>query len=165
MAEEIRTQPRAAPAPPPLDDRTLLSRAGGPTNGEPSLRELFRTLAEDSATLVRQEMALAKAEMTANAKAVARDSAMVAVGGSIAVIGALVLVAFLVLVAGELLGEYWAGALVVGLLFLIVGGVLAMKFLNNLKHESIAPERTVQTLQEDKQWAQNEVQRVRRDLA
>lgn len=163
MADMNRTgDPRTAPSPPVMDG------VGGrrPTlpGEEPSLGDLVRQLAEDSATLVRQEMALAKAEMAANAKSLVRQAVMVAVGGSIAAIGVLVLVACLVIVAGILLGTYWAGALVVGLVFLIVGGLIAMKSLNNLKNESIAPERTVQTLQEDKQWAQSEINRVRKDL-
>lgn len=154
---ELNPNVRPFPPPPALG-------SNGAVKDEPSLGELFRQLADDSATLVRQEVALAKTELAANAKSVARDAAMVAVGGAVAGIGVLVLVAFLVILAGQLIGSYWAGALVVGLLFLIVGGAMTMKFLNNLKHESLAPEQTVQTLQEDKQWAQSEIQRVRRDL-
>ncbi|HEY0151813.1 MAG TPA: phage holin family protein [Longimicrobium sp.] len=139
--------------------------APGRADDEPGLGELFRQLAQDSATLVRQEMALAKAEMTQNLKAAARDATMVAVGGGVALLGMLVLILFLVLVIGDALNEYWAGALIVGLLFLIIGGVLAMGALKRLKHDSLTPARTIDTLKEDKQWAQSEIKQVRRDLA
>ena len=156
MADEIhvtRTTPTGAEG------------ASGGMDNDPGLGDLFRQLAQDSATLVRQEMALAKAEMTANLKAAARDATMVAVGGGVALLGGLVLILFLVLVIGDALNEYWAGALVVGLLFLIIGGVLAMGALKRLKHDSLTPARTIDTLKEDKQWAQSEIKQVRRDLA
>lgn len=140
------------------------STPGGPET-DPGLGDLFRQLAQDSATLVRQEMALAKAEMTQNLKSAARDATMVAVGGTVAGIGGLVLILALVLAVGDLLNEYWAGALIVGLLFLIIGGVLAMGALKRLKKDSLTPERTIDTLKEDKQWAQSEIKQVRRDLA
>ncbi|HET6232034.1 MAG TPA: phage holin family protein [Longimicrobiaceae bacterium] len=136
--------------------------AAGPSGAEPALGDLFRQLAQDSATLVKQEVALAKAEMRENVKGVARDAAMVAVGGVTALVGVLVLILFLVLLVGEALGRLWLGALIVGALFLIVGGVMAKKFLANLKHDSLAPDQTIRTLKEDKQWVQSEIQQAKR---
>lgn len=133
--------------------------------GDAPLGDLIRQLAQDSAVLVRQEVALAKAELQANVKSVARDLTMVAVGGVIALIGAMVLILFLVLAVGDALDEYWLGALIVGLLFVIVGGLLAKSNLNKLKHESVAPTRTLETLKEDKQWLQSEIKQAKRDLA
>jgi uncharacterized membrane protein YqjE len=133
--------------------------------GEPALGDLFRQLAQDSGTLVRQEMALAKAELKSNVKSVARDAAMVAVGGILALVGAIVLIAFLVVAVGDALDNYWLGALIVGVLFLLVGGILAMTSLKKLKHEEVAPTRTLETLKEDKQWLQSEIKQARRDLA
>ena len=132
---------------------------------EPALSDLFRQLAQDSATLVRQEMNLAKAELKSNVKSVARDAAMVAVGGILALVGVVVLIAFLVVAVGDALDNYWLGALVVGVLFLLVGGLLAMSSLKKLKHEEVAPTRTLETLKEDKQWLQSEIKQARRDLA
>ena len=131
---------------------------------EPGLGDLFRQLAQDSATLVRQELSLAKLELRENVSQAVRDVAMVAVGGGIAVIGVLVLVAFAALALGDALNNYWLSALIVGAVFLIAGGVLAMGSLRKLKHSGLAPERTIQTLKEDKQWAQNEIRQVRQDL-
>lgn len=132
---------------------------------EPALGDLFRQLAQDSATLVRQEMALAKAELRENVKSVARDAAKIAVGAVVAAVGALVMVAFLVLLLGDVVGKYWAGALIVGVLFVAIGGFLAMGAMKRLKKDTLAPEQTLQTLKEDKQWLQSETKRVRRDLA
>ncbi|HET7233431.1 MAG TPA: phage holin family protein [Longimicrobium sp.] len=132
---------------------------------EPALGDLFRQLAQDSATLVRQEVALAKAELRENVKSVARDTAKIAVGAVVAAVGALVMVAFLVLLLGDVVGEYWAGALIVGVLFIAIGAFLAMGAMKRLKKDTLTPEQTIQTLKEDKQWLQSETKRVRRDLA
>ena len=138
---------------------------GRPAAAEPQLGDLFRQLAQDSATLVRQEMALAKVELRENVKSVARDTAKIAVGAILAAVGALVMVAFLVLLLGDAVGKYWAGALIVGVLFLAIGGFLAMGAMKRLKKDSITPDQTLQTLKEDKQWLQSEMRQVRRDLA
>ena len=145
--------------------RTDDGRAVSSGGGEPALGDLFRQLAQDSATLVRQEMTLAKAELKSNVKSVARDAAMVAVGGILALVGAIVLIAFLVVAVGDALDNYWLGALIVGVLFLLVGGLLAMTSLKKLKAEEVAPTRTLETLKEDKQWLQSEIKQARRDLA
>ena len=129
---------------------------------EPQLGELVRQLAQDSATLVRQEVALAKAELRENVKGVMRDAAMVAVGGVVALLGVLLLVAFMALLVGDALDEYWLGALIVGVIFLVTGGLLTRKFLSSLKHDCLAPEQTIETLKEDKQWLQSEMRQARR---
>jgi uncharacterized membrane protein YqjE len=134
-------------------------------SNDPALGDLFRQLAQDSATLVRQEMTLAKAELKSNVKSVARDAVMVGVGGILALIGTLVLLAAVVVAVGDALDNYWLGALIVAALFLIVGGLLAMSNLKKLKHEEVAPTRTLETLKEDKQWLQSEIKQARRDLA
>jgi uncharacterized membrane protein YqjE len=155
MADRVQTPPVVTAV--PADGRAPAA--------EPQLGDLFRQLAQDSATLVRQEMALAKAELRENVKSVARDTAKIAVGAVLAAVGALVLVLFLVLLLGDALGKYWLGALIVGLLFAIVGAVLAMGAMKRLKQDSITPDQTLQTLKEDKQWLQSEMKQVRRDLA
>lgn len=146
--------------PPRADD----GRGAGSDN-DPALGDLFRQLAQDSATLVRQEMNLAKAELKSNVKSVARDAVMVGVGGILALIGAMVLLAAVVIAVGDAIDNYWLGALIVAALFLIVGGLLAMSNLKKLKHEEVAPTRTLETLKEDKQWLQSEIKQARRDLA
>lgn len=145
--------------------RVPVTPAGPPAGAEPSLGDLFRQLADDSATLIRQEVALAKSEMRENVKHVAKDASMIAVGGVVAAIGALVLVAFLVMIVGKALGAPWAGALVVGLLFVVAGALVARSAAKHLKDDTLTPEQTIRSLKEDKQWAQSEMQQARRELA
>lgn len=154
MAEEIRVTPE-----PEVGD----GRASA--SGEPSLADLIKQLAQDSSTLVRQEMALAKAEMRENVQSVTRDVAMIAVGGGLLLVGLLALTAFLIAALGDALDNYWLAALIVGAVFAIIGGILAASNMKKLKGEGLKPDRTIHTLQEDKRWLQNELQEAKRDLA
>jgi uncharacterized membrane protein YqjE len=131
---------------------------------EPSIGDLFRQLAQDSTTLIRQEVALAKVEMRENMKSAARDVTMIVVGVVVAFIGALVLTAFLVILLGSLLANYWLSALIVGLLFTIIGGGLAYSNLNSLRASELKPEQTIDSLKEDKQWIQHEIRDAKREL-
>lgn len=147
---------------------TRTTAADRPTGGpapEPSLGELFKQLAQDSATLVKQEVALAKVEMRENLRSAGKDAAMIAVGGGLLLVGLLVLTAALVAVIGDALDNYWLGALIVGLLFVVIGGVLAKNNLAKLKKDGLGPEQTIQTLKEDKRWLQSEMQQAKKELA
>ena len=148
------------------DNETLPGGDGRQAGGtvEPSLGELFRQLAQESSTLIRQEVALAKAEVQENVRSVTKDVAMLAAGGGVLLVAALVLTAFLVAALGDLLDNYWLSALIVGVLYAVVGVVLLNKGKKGLKNDSLKPEQAVASLQADKRWAQGEVQQVKRDL-
>jgi len=64
---------------------------------ERSLGELLGDLTREITTLVRQEMALAKAEMSQKAAKVGKDVGFIAAGGLVAYAGLLALVAALIL--------------------------------------------------------------------
>ena len=138
------------------------ARAG--VDGGPSLGELFRQLAEDSTTLVRQEIELAKGEIGENVRRTAAGAAWIAAGAVVALLGLLVLIAALVVAVGDLLDNYWLAALIVGLAFVAIGGVLALAAAKRLKRVNLRPTATMETLQEDKRWARAEIQQVKREL-
>lgn len=132
---------------------------------EPSLGELFRDLAQESSLLIKQEIGLAKAEMRENFRDFAKDAVMLAAGGGILLVAMLVFTAFLVAGLGDLLGdEYWLGALIVGVVYAIIGGVLLARGKSGMERDDLKPERTIESLQADKRWAQAEAQQVKRDL-
>lgn len=163
MAQEIKATPTdraSAPVAPPLNGPTTGARPGA----EPSLGELFKQLANESTTLIKQEMALAKLEMRQNISAVTKDAALLAIGAGVLLVGALVLTAFLVVLLGDLLDNYWLGALIVGVLYSVVGALMVVQGKNKLKNDDMRPEATLETLREDKRWAQAEIQQAKRDL-
>jgi uncharacterized membrane protein YqjE len=157
MAEEIRVTPtdETVAAPPPR----------GQAEAEPSLGELFKELAQESSTLVKQEIGLAKVEMRENMRKLAKDAVMLAIGGGILLMGLLTLTAFLVAALGDMLGdEYWLGALIVGALYALIGGILLMRGKSGLQHDDFKPDQTMESLQADKRWAKTEARQVKRDL-
>jgi hypothetical protein len=120
---------------------------------EKSLGELFGDLTRETTQLVRQEVNLAKAELTAKATRVGKDVGMIAVGGFVAYVGLLALVGALIFGLVALGLKSWAAALIVGLIFCGGGAMLAMQGISALKRVDPLPRQTIETLKEDQQWA------------
>jgi hypothetical protein len=123
-----------------------------------SLGELLGDLARESGVLVRQEIALARSEMSEKAQLVAKDLGYLAMGGLVAYAGFLAIVAAIIigLVAAGL--SWWLSALIVGLVVAGVGYMLVQKGLTALRNEDLGPRHAVESLQEDAQWAKEQVQ-------
>src|SRR5690554_3724149 len=78
---------------------------------EPSIGELFKQLSNDASHLIRQEVALGKAELRETASALGKDAAKIGIAATVAWFGALATLAFLILGFGALIGNYWLSAL------------------------------------------------------
>lgn len=118
---------------------------------ERSLGELFKELVQEVTTLVRQEMTLAKTEMSQKAGRVGKHVAFLAAGGAVAYAGLLALVAALVLLLAQLGMTWWLAALLVGVVVAGIGGALVMSGINALKHEDFTPRETMESLEEVKE--------------
>ncbi len=119
-----------------------------------SLGELFAELTQESAKLVRQEMTLAKAELSEKASRVGKDLGFLAAGGAVAYAGLLAILAAAIILLNDVM-PLWLSALLVGLVMALVGYFLLRKGLDALKREDLAPRQTMETLKEDQQWAKN----------
>ena len=122
-----------------------------------SLGELFGDLAREMSALLRQEVQLAKTEMTRTASAVGKDVAFIAIGGFVAYAGFLALIATLIIILGTVGLPWWLAALIVTVIVLAIGGILVMQGINKLKQTQMAPERTIETLKEDQQFIKEQV--------
>jgi hypothetical protein len=132
---------------------------------EPSVGGLLKQLRDESTTLIRDEVALAKTEMREKAAVYGRN-----LGGLVA--GALIGYAALVVIllaVGSLITEgligvdmdpamaHFLGLAIVGIVVAMISAILVSKSLNRLKEESPVPERTVETLRNDKEWAKQQI--------
>ncbi len=124
---------------------------------EPSLGELFADLARNTTTLVRQEVELAKTEMSQKAAQVGRDIGFLAVGGAVAYAGFLAILAALIVALAANGVPWWLAALLVGVVVAGIGYVLVQKGLAALKRADLAPRQTIETLKEDKDWAKEQI--------
>jgi len=122
-----------------------------------SLGELFGDLARETSTLVRQEVQLAKTEMTQKASAVGKDVGFIAAGGFVAYAGLLALIATLIIALGQLGVTWWLASLIVAVIVVAIGYFLIQRGISALKRTNMAPEQTIQTLKEDRQWASEQM--------
>ncbi|MBP1806420.1 phage holin family protein [Rubellimicrobium aerolatum] len=100
--------------------------------------------------LVRGEVALAKAEVAQNIRNAGIGVGLLVGAAILALVALHVLAAALVAALAHWIGPGWA-ALLVGVVVLIVAVILALRGLNALKPENLAPSRTVRSVQADAQ--------------
>ena len=129
---------------------------GRDSKDDRSLGELFSELAQDTSTLVRKEVQLAKTEMSQKASRVGKDVGFLAVGGAVAYAGLLAVLAGVIVLLGQVI-PMWLSALLVGLVVAGVGYFLVRRGLEALKREDLAPRQTIETLKEDQQWAKDQM--------
>jgi hypothetical protein len=111
---------------------------------------LLSDLLQDSTTLLRQEIALAKAEMSQKVSQVGAGAVSIAIGGALGFAALLFLLACVVFLLMELAGlPGWLSTLIVGVLTAIVAFALIEKAKSNLKIANLAPDRTVESLRRD----------------
>ena len=124
---------------------------------ERSLGDLFSDLSRETTTLVRQEVQLAKAELTQSATEAARGIGMLVAGGAVAYAGLLFLMLAIVYGLIEAGWDAWLSALVVGLVVVAIGAILVLRARESLKPANLAPRRTIETLKEDQEWAKEQI--------
>lgn len=124
---------------------------------ERSLGDLFSELARETSTLVRQEVELARAELSEQASHAARPAVSLVLGGVLAYAGLLAVVAGIVLALEAAGLPLWVAALLVGLVVAGVGGLLVLQARSALKRTDLTPRRTIETLKEDRAWAKEQI--------
>src|SRR3712207_2594768 len=129
------------------------------TDGRRSLGQLLKELADGGVALMRQEVALARVEITDAAKGVGLGTAMVAGGGVLALLGVLCLFAGIIMLAGDqwLRDRYWLSALIVTVLAGAAAAFFLLRGKAALSPKVLAPEQTVATLKEDKEWLKRQL--------
>ncbi len=137
--------------------RTTTTEKGAVPPTEPSLAELMTGLTSDFSTLVRKEAELARVETEQTINKAIRSAVMIITSGLVAYAGLLVVLAAVSIWLGALIDNLWLGTLIVGVIVLVVGLILYIMGRGRLDDISISPERTVQTLQDDTEWAKEKV--------
>jgi len=122
--------------------------------------ELLRDLANGSAALLRNEAKLARLELADVAARIGRGTVHVALGSVLLLLGALSLAAGVVLLAGDQWlprDLYWLAALIVTIVTGALVAVFAKRGLAKLSPSQLAPDQTVETLKEDKEWLKRQL--------
>lgn len=125
-----------------------------------SFAQLLKELRDESTMLIRQEVALAKTEMSEKAATYGRNAGYLGAGGALAHAGLIVLLfglaallywGFVAAGLGHMISG-WLAPLIVGGVVALIGYAMAQKAINTFKHESPVPEKTINSLKENQQW-------------
>jgi MFS family permease len=123
---------------------------------ERSIGDLFTQLAAETGTLVRQEVSLAQAELTAKASKVGKNIGYLAIGGAVGYAAVLAILAGIVIGLSSFMPA-WAAALLVGVVVGVVSFVMISSALAELKETDLKPEETVESIKEDAQWLKKQM--------
>ncbi|MEU9834598.1 phage holin family protein [Streptosporangium sp. NPDC048047] len=121
---------------------------------EPSLGQLVGEVGEDLSKLFRQEVELAKAEIRQEAAKAGKAGGMLGGAGVAGLLAALFVSLTVMFGLGAVMPLGWA-ALIVAVVWAVVGGVLYTNGRKRMSEVSPKPEQTVETLKEDARWARN----------
>lgn len=130
-------------------------------NSNPDLRdrpvgELLKQLSEETTTLVKQELELAKAEMAEKGKQAGTGAGLFGGAGVTGLLALIALTLTLIYLLGTAM-EDWIAALIVTALWGAVAGVLALTGKKKLQEAGPpVPEQTVETVKEDVEWAKTQ---------
>jgi hypothetical protein len=118
--------------------------------------ELLKQLSQETATLVRQELELAKAELSQKGRTAGVGAGLVGAAGVVGLAALGAFTASLVLLLALVLPS-WAAALVVAAVYGAIAAVLGLRGKRKVAEASPAvPEQTVETVKEDIQWAKSQ---------
>jgi uncharacterized membrane protein YqjE len=121
-----------------------------------SVPDVLEDIATNLAQLVQAEFRLAKTELKEGAQKAAGPGVTLGAGLALALFG----LGFLLLAAVyamSLVMAGWLAALIVGGVVTVVAGILVGAGTAKLKRANLIPEKTIRTLEEDAQWAKQQI--------
>jgi uncharacterized membrane protein YqjE len=124
--------------------------------------DLLKQLSQETTTLVRQELELAKAEMAQKGKRAGVGAGLFGGAGASALLGLGALTAAAVAALDTAIA-LWLAALILALLWLAVAGVLAARGRRKVQQSTPpVPEQTQQSVKEDVRWAKTRARSARK---
>ena len=122
---------------------------------EQPIGELFKQLSEETSMLIRQELALARAELTEKGKEAGKGAGLFGGAGVAGLMALGAFTAFVILLLDKGMAT-WLAALIVAVVYGAVAGVLAMRGRERVQQATPpTPEQTVETVKEDVEWAKS----------
>ena len=124
--------------------------------------ELLRELSEQTSTLVRQELELAKLELTEKGKRAGIGVGMFGGAGALGLYGLGALTAAVILLLATAMTG-WLAALIVAVGYGVIAGVLALTGKTKVQQAiPPVPQQTTESVKEDVQWTKQRAQQGRR---
>ena len=117
-----------------------------------SIGELLKQLSTETSTLVRQEMQLARAELSEQGKKAGIGAGLFGGAGVMGLCALGAFTAFAILLLDTAM-DAWLAALIVTVVEAAIAGVLALQGKNRIKEATPPAPQTVETVKEDVEWA------------
>ena len=129
---------------------------------ERPIGELLKQLSQETTTLVKQELDLAKAEVAHKGQQAGKGAGMFGGAGVMGFLAMGALTAFFIMLLDGAVPN-WAAALIVAAVYAAIAGVLALQGKNKVQEATPpVPEQTTESVKEDVQWAKTRAQSARR---
>jgi uncharacterized membrane protein YqjE len=129
---------------------------------ERPIGELLKQLSQETTTLVKQELDLAKAEVAQKGQQAGKGAGMFGGAGVTGFLALAALTAALIMALDKAMPN-WAAALIVAAAYAVVAGALALQGRNKVREATPpVPQQTVESVKEDVQWARTRTQSARR---
>jgi hypothetical protein len=122
---------------------------------ERPIGDLLKQLAEETSTLVRKELELARAEVTEKGREAGLGVGMFGGAGVAGLLALGSLTAFLIALLATAM-EVWLAALIVTVVWAAVAGALALMGRHKVQEATPPAPQTVETIKEDVQWAKTQ---------
>ena len=129
---------------------------------ERGVSDLVKDLSQQTSMLVRQELELARAELTQQGKQAGIGIGMFGAAGFLGFFAFAAVTTAIIAVLGTAM-DTWIAALIVAAVYAAIAGILALQGRNKVR-EAVppAPEQAVESVKEDVQWAKTRTQSARR---
>jgi hypothetical protein len=129
---------------------------------ERSLPDLLKRLSEETTQLVRQELDLAKAELSEKGRQAGAGAGLFGGAGAIGLLGLAALTTCFILALATAMPA-WLAALIVAVVYGVTAAVLAARGRVKVRQATpMVPEQTMETVKEDVQWAKTQTRSARR---
>ncbi|CAN5440545.1 phage holin family protein [soil metagenome] len=146
-----------------MPDTSSVSASAGSSTRSDSIADLIKDLRDEALLLVRQEVALAKTEMSEKVARILRNTGYALAGAFVAFLGLVFILQAVTVLVGIGLKKaglndeqcLWLAPLIVGAVVAILGAIFVTKGIATVKKEPLVPEQTIDSLKNDKQWIQN----------
>src|SRR5947199_10241667 len=126
-----------------------------------SVGELLRQLSQETTTLVKQELDLAKAEMSEKGRQAGVGAGLFG-GAGVSGLLALIFLSLAIVAAIDTATYAWLAALSVGVLWAVAAAVLALQGREKVQQAvPPAPEQAIESTKEDVQWAKTQAKYAR----
>lgn len=129
--------------------------------GADNLGAMVGSIIEDLQGIVRGEVQLAKTEMKEEASQMGKGAGMAGAGVFFGLVGFIFLMLSLTYLLNKWV-EMWIAAGIVGLVLAIIAAILVMSGKSQISDANLKPDKTIESVKEDKEWASRQMNSVKK---